>query len=402
MLMQMCKEDDFGQVPYDDFVPLLKELRIDALHNAAIETDVGSLLLHLVLLANREMEQSSAKDNVMTIWDLRIVLMNADQLCLSRMQIHVILCILHPDERGYVDLEYFLRVCCTVVPQMFNTAAFVEKAQAIAKEKAELVAKQEMEELQGLAGGGLTASKRRNDDEDPEEMQANAPDRDAVEKELIRIANQADTQYTQHSARATLDVKRFLECMRSESVQSCQLSESELRGFIAEAEIVERGQVAYQEHIRTWVPIIFELRKSRIYDEILHKDWGWGATHLADLSLYEQRFQLRARHSSQSSRGNSRRPSHSRLSSKGSAAGDRLTRSNTLQSLGSDESVSRRRRRRSISRQGSRSLSRQGSVRSLADSVSSADTQFSGRSAVSERGGPTRRTLSRKNSRADM
>ena len=32
---------------------LLQQLRIDALHNALVETDVGALRIHLILLARR-------------------------------------------------------------------------------------------------------------------------------------------------------------------------------------------------------------------------------------------------------------------------------------------------------------------------------------------------------------
>ena len=41
---------------------------------------------------------------------------------------------------------------CTVIPWMFDTAAFAEKAATIAKEKADALAKQELEELQ-VPGG---------------------------------------------------------------------------------------------------------------------------------------------------------------------------------------------------------------------------------------------------------
>ena len=41
---------------------------------------------------------------------------------------------------------------CTVIPWMFDTAAFAEKAATIAKEKADALAKQELEELQAAGG----------------------------------------------------------------------------------------------------------------------------------------------------------------------------------------------------------------------------------------------------------
>jgi hypothetical protein len=284
LLMQMCKEDDFGQVPYDDFVALLEQLRIDSLHNALVETDVEALRIHLILGLRREGMQA---DPVLGVWSLRNVLLSADQLCLSRMQIHVILSIVHPSETGEVDCEYFLRVACTVIPYMFDAATFMEKASTIAKEKADALAKAEMEELQGLTSS--LATKRKTDEDEGEDIQANAPDRDAVEKALIHNASQYDEK---HRTQPTLNIRKFMEAMHHESVQQCQLSDAEMRGFVAEAEIDEREEIGYVEHIKSWVPIIFELRKSRVYDNILSKDWGVDAENLVDLSDYEKRFPL--------------------------------------------------------------------------------------------------------------
>jgi len=311
MLMQMAKEDEYGQVPYDDFSVLLQQLRIDALHNALVETEVQSLRVHLILLMRRE---GLDHDWVLPVWTLRNVLLHADQLCLSRMQIHVILSIVHPDEFGAVDAEYFLRVCCTVIPYMFDTTVFMEKASTIAKDKADAQAKQELEELQGLSS---SLAKRRTEDEDQEDVQANAPDRDSVEKALIHVGNQADDKHRQ-----VLEAGKFLEAMHHEQVLQCQLSDAELRGFIAEAEIDERGEISYVDHIKTWVPILFELRKSRIYDAIFAKDWGSDATHFVDLSQYEAQFPLlpggRNRSDSEvGSRSSSRRHSYSRQVSSG-------------------------------------------------------------------------------------
>jgi len=286
LLMQMCKEDDFGQVPYDDFVLLLQQLRIDSLHNALVETDIEALRIHLIMLMRRE---GLFSDPVLPVWSLRAVLLNADQLCLSRMQIHVILSIVHPSEHGEVDAEYFLRVVCTVIPYMFDAATFMEKASTIAKEKADALAKAEMEELQGLTSSLTTTKNRRETEDEGDDVQANAPDRDAVEKALIHNASQYDEK---HRQQPTLNIRKFMEAMHHETVLQCQLSEAELRGFIAEADIDEREEIGYVEHIKMWVPVIFELRKSRVYDSILSKDWGVEATNLIDLSSYEERFPL--------------------------------------------------------------------------------------------------------------
>lgn len=63
-------------------------------------------------------------DNIMPVWHLRNVLLSADQLCLSRMQIHVILSIVHPDEHGDVEFGYFLRVCGWPELKLFGGEVF--------------------------------------------------------------------------------------------------------------------------------------------------------------------------------------------------------------------------------------------------------------------------------------
>merc|ERR1719410_1591006 len=139
-----------------------------------VETDVDQLRKHLILLAR---DQGMGDDCILPVWNLRNVLLSADQLCLSRMQIHVILSIVHTNEEGLVDFEYFLRVCCTVIPQMFDVGLFAEKAAAIAKEKADAQARQELEELQGIASSSLANNKKRSDEDDIDEaQQANVPD----------------------------------------------------------------------------------------------------------------------------------------------------------------------------------------------------------------------------------
>jgi len=369
LLMQMCKEDDFGQVPYDDFTVLLEQLRIDSLHNALVETDVESLRVHLILLLRSFGLHS---DPVVPVWTLRNVLLNAHQICMSRMQIHVILSIVHPSEHGEVDVEYFLRVVCTVIPYMFDAATFMEKASTIQKEKADALAKAELEELQGLTSS--LSTKRRADEDEGEDVQANAPDRDAVEKALIHNASQYDEK---HRQQPTLHIKKFMEAMHHESVQQCQLSDAELRGFVAEADIDERDEIGYVEHIKMWVPIIFELRKSRVYDNILAKDWGPGGASLVDLSEYEERFPLLLSGDEDYDRNARRRPSQSRLTGRRpSSRGGRVSRSSTKENVdvsqlaqkkkqkGRPHSRSRNERPESRSKQ-HRPVSRSGSVRSL-------------------------------------
>lgn len=288
MLMQMCEEDDMGNVPYDAFPLLLQQLRLDSLMNSLVETDVAMLRAHLILLACRMGLQS---DNIMSIWDLRDVLQGANQLCLSRMQIHVILSIVVPDREYNVDICYFLQVCCTIIPWMFDINVVVQTSAMIAKEKADAQAQAELEELQKLQAAAIK-QKRGADEEVEEDAQAKIPDSDSVEKSLMLFCSQADGKVGRKQQ--TLAVKGFVEVMSSEAVQqACQLSESEIRGIVAEAETDERGEVAYAEHIKLWVPIIFELRKSKIYEGVLAKEWGPEEEHLVDLSKYEPQFPIK-------------------------------------------------------------------------------------------------------------
>merc|ERR1712093_423884 len=93
-------------------------------------------------------------------------------------------------------------------------------------------------------------------------------------------------------AQPTLQLMKWIDVMRNEQVLQCQLSEAELRGFIAEAEVDDENEVAYVDHVKAWVPIVFELRKSRVYEGVLARDWGTGAAHLIDLDKYENKFPL--------------------------------------------------------------------------------------------------------------
>jgi hypothetical protein len=292
------------------------------------------------------------------------------------MQIHVILSIVHPSEHGEVDVEYFLRVACSVIPYMFDATTFMEKASTIAKEKADALAKAELEELQGLTSS--MSAKRKTDEDQEEDTQANAPDKDNVEKALIHNASQYDEK---HRQAGTLHYTKFFDAMHSEAVAQCQLSDAELRGFIAEADIDERGEIVYVDHIKMWVPIIFELRKSRVYDNVLAKDWGFGAANLVDLSDQERRFPLLM--PKEPEHNDRRRPSQGRLGRRPSSRS--LTRSLSKRSSTKDLVDPRQRRNsggrrphsrgedRPQSRQdkgGRRPASRTGSQRSIARSNS--------------------------------
>merc|ERR1719387_2377418 len=263
----MVKEDDYGCVAVDEFFQLLMQLRVDALHNAMIENDVRRLRLHLLRVVRDE--YPFPDEEQVPIWSLRQVLLKADQILLSRSQVHVILCLLQPNVHGFVDLEYFLRFCCTIIPHFFDTAEFMEKAGQVAKENADEAAAREAEELTGRKA-------RQEEDSDDDDK---APDKEAVEKTLKHAFDVQESG--QRSGPGYLGLPGFLAAMKTDMAQS-QLSELELRGFIAEAIVDTNNEVQYMEHLKTWIPIIFSMKKSRLYEQILAKEW-----EPVDLSRYE-------------------------------------------------------------------------------------------------------------------
>ena len=57
-----------------------------------------------------------------------------------------------------------------------------------------------------------------------------------------------------------------------------------LRGVALHAVMDENNEVLFAEHIKSWVPLLLELRNSRMYQPMLEAEW----TNLADLSAYEE------------------------------------------------------------------------------------------------------------------
>ena len=74
------------------------------------------------------------------------------------------------------------------MPYMFDAGVFMDKAQAIAKERADAQAKAELEELQGMTQGTMMRAPRKGvDDEDEEAGEEKKMDRETVEKSMIHV-----------------------------------------------------------------------------------------------------------------------------------------------------------------------------------------------------------------------
>lgn len=254
--MQMLPEDEEGFVMIDEMIEYLEHLRTDAMLNALVESDVVSLRTHLVLRFRR---LGLAEDGKLSLWLIKDALLQADQVCLSRLQIHVLLCRATADSFGLVDIAEFLGMCCVVIPHMFDAKLFVETAERLILEHAENMRKAENEELAALGAARVGATGG-----DGEETQENKEvDQETVERTLQQVLTLNDDLHRNPPALAPEKIYEILGINEKE-VQSTQLSTFEIAGFLAEMQPDEEGLVAYVDHIKKWVSIIFEQRKNRL------------------------------------------------------------------------------------------------------------------------------------------
>jgi len=281
-LMQMMPEDEDGRVAYADLQEQLELLRVDCLHNALVETDIPSLRKHLILLLRRE---GLTADCTTHLWNLKRVLLQADQLCLSRLQIHVLLCMTSANMKGLVNCYEFLQVVCAAIPHMFSSELFANFAANVADEAAAATKRAELAELEAMTKG-MTAKAAGDEEQAPVVEEAPEVDREHVEKSLTHAFAQQD-----EGRRGVLAAETMYKVLTSTDaqVQSCQLSEAELLGLAAEMSPDQNSEVAYKDHVQTWVPVLFELRRSRLYQPYLVKD-PFKDIQKPDLSELEKQF----------------------------------------------------------------------------------------------------------------
>eukprot|EP00448_Togula_jolla_P019736 CAMPEP_0170574688 /NCGR_PEP_ID=MMETSP0224-20130122/3439_1 /TAXON_ID=285029 /ORGANISM="Togula jolla, Strain CCCM 725" /LENGTH=810 /DNA_ID=CAMNT_0010897373 /DNA_START=20 /DNA_END=2453 /DNA_ORIENTATION=+ len=267
-LMEMLPEDESGFVYFDNLEESLEMMRSGAVLNALIETDVASLRAHLVPLFR---DLVLGGDGGLKLWDLKDALLQADQICLSRLQVHLLLSLAGPATSGggNVDAAAFLGTCCVVIPYMFNAHIFVETADRLILEHAEFLRNAENAEL-----AALQASRVQTIGQDQEETSMMIEvDQDTVERTLIQVLQLSDSAQ-RGNKEASLPPEMIYSILHSSDpqVQSCQLSDIELCGLAAEMSTDATGEVAYVEHVKRWVPIIFELRKNDLLGAYLKPD----------------------------------------------------------------------------------------------------------------------------------
>merc|ERR1719203_2417925 len=113
--------------------------------------------MHLVM---KFRQLGLSEDAKLKLWHVKKALLGADQICLSRLQIHVLLCLADPGPGGAVDVGTYLGVCCVVIPHMCDAKIFVETAERLQIEHEESRRRNENAELAALgaakvgSGGG--------------------------------------------------------------------------------------------------------------------------------------------------------------------------------------------------------------------------------------------------------
>merc|ERR1719420_2606816 len=164
-LLQMLPEDEEGFIRIDELPEHLELLRTEAMLNALVESDVLSLRTHLVL---RFRYLGLEEDGKLTLWTIKQALLQADQICLARMQIHVLISNALADVNGLVDIRTLLGMCCVLIPHMFDAKQFVIAAEQLILDKAEALRRSENEELAAL--GASRVGQSAGDGEETQEQ----------------------------------------------------------------------------------------------------------------------------------------------------------------------------------------------------------------------------------------
>jgi Ca2+-binding EF-hand superfamily protein/ribosomal protein L15 len=262
-LMQMLTEDEHGMVHIEDLGDQLEHLRMEALLNSLVETDVFSLRAHLI---PRFKSMGVTADGNIKVWKLKPALLQAESICLSRLQTHVLLCLAEPDDDGFVDLSTYMASLSVVIPHMCDAKIFVETAERLQIEHADATRRNENAELAALGAAQVDQLRQEDGEEKHQESEA---DQETVERTLIQVLSVLDKE---HNGMLQPEVIWNVLTGGDAQVQGLGLSEFETYGLAAEMTLDDNGLVAYHDHVRRWVPIIFEVRKSPLLGGYLKED----------------------------------------------------------------------------------------------------------------------------------
>jgi len=256
MLLQMLPEDENGFLNFEDLTERLEQLREQALLNAVVACDLRALRIHLVTRCRALGLDWTGK---LKVWTMKHALLSANQVCLSRLQIHTLLCLTDPDDNGDCDVSQFLLVCAAIIPHMSNARIFVEIAERLMLEHAEAAKERANAELAALGAARVTTQESGEEEQAKEKVEV---DQETVERNLIQALSLIDDTRKPTPALPPEAIFNLLWNSSDQQVQSCNLDEYELAGLVAEMPLDANGDVPYHEFVKRWVPIMFELRKN--------------------------------------------------------------------------------------------------------------------------------------------
>lgn len=257
MLMQMLPEDENGFVMIDDLVERWEQLRTESLCNAVVACNMKALRVHLV---TRFREVGMDEYGRMKIWRVKDALLRAEEVCLSRLHIHVLLSLADPDREGNVDMTTFAGMCSSIMPHMLSAKLFTEIAERLILEHAEVAKERANAELAALGAARVTTAGDHDGEEHTEKKVE--VDQDTVERTLIQVFSLSDDTRKPTPVLLPETIFRTLMYPTDQQVQSLCLDELEVAGLVAEMQPDLNGEVPYHDFVKRWVPILFELRRN--------------------------------------------------------------------------------------------------------------------------------------------
>jgi hypothetical protein len=148
---------------------------------------------------------------------------------------------------------------------MFNAKIFVETAERLQLEAAELQRQRENAEIAAL-GAAKVGAKGEGEQEQTKEVEVSQED---VEKFLIQLFSSGESR----SPFLPPEVIFTMLWNNENVIQSCQLTEYERTGLIAEMshDIGANGQVVFSEYVKRVVPVIFDMRRNQLLSAYLQE-----------------------------------------------------------------------------------------------------------------------------------
>ncbi|CAD7949297.1 unnamed protein product [Amoebophrya sp. A25] len=270
---------------YEEFRSTLQELRIQKVLNPLHETD-SKMVRSAIVTAIR----NGGIGERCPIWQWRTLMMSLD-ISISRFQVHMILCMLQMDDIGTIDTVEAVNLSTTLIRWYFDPEVYHGRAVMIQEAQEAEKKRKELEELQEMSGVKKHVS---NEDDDAEEFVdlALRDNREEIEKNLVAIIQTVDEDKTGFVP-APLLLKQ-LQSDWERGLGGGGLTLAEKRGFMGECQILPETEdlVQYQKHIKTWIPILFELRKNAMAKRCLEVDnvVDAGILELLEMSQWESDF----------------------------------------------------------------------------------------------------------------